>query len=95
MHLGRTLQETWTVNELVTQTAKAKCMNELNIKSKNEYIHRNIRINRCNDNYFSNLTTDFHLVNPVDEINRGIKELLSGAPPSLINRQKHEQQKRQ
>ena len=69
MHLGRTLQETWTVNELVTQTAKAKCMNELNIKSKNEYIHRNIRINRCNDNCIPNLDTSFHLVPLADEIN--------------------------
>ena len=58
MHLGRTLQETWTVNELVTQTAKAKCMNELNIKSKNEYIHRNIRINRCNDNCIPDAKVD-------------------------------------
>ena len=67
----------------------------MNYEIKNEYLYRDIWTNRCNDNYFSNLTTDFHLVNPVDEINRGIKELLSGAPPSLINRQKHEQQKRQ
>ena len=92
MHLGRTLQETWTVNELVTQTAKAKCMNELNIKSKNEYIHRNIRINRCNDNYFSNLDTDFHLVIPVDEINERCEHV--EVLPSQLTTGKNNEQKR-
>ena len=35
----------------------------------NEYLYRDIWINRCNDNYISNSDTDFHLVIPVDEIN--------------------------
>ena len=35
----------------------------------NEYLYREIWINRCNDNYISNSDTDFHLVIPVDEIN--------------------------
>jgi|TARA_E500000305_G_C3858650_1_gene159567 tRNA G37 N-methylase Trm5 len=82
LHLGRTLQETWTVNELVTQTAKAKCMNELNIKSKNEYIHRNIRINRCNDNCIPNLDTSFHLVPLADEINVGGNGVAAPTPPT-------------
>ena len=38
------------------------------IKSEN-YIHRNIRIDRCNDNYISNIDTDFHLIPLADEIN--------------------------
>jgi len=44
-------------------------MYEVNINRENEYTHRNIWINRCNDNHFSHLSTDFHLVPFADEIN--------------------------
>jgi len=34
-----------------------------------EYLYRNIWTNRCNDNYISNIDTDFHLIPLADEIN--------------------------
>ncbi len=51
------------------------------LKREDEYIHRNIRTDCSYNNSLSHLNTDFHLANPVDEINAG-EELLSGAPPA-------------
>ena len=39
-----------------------------NLKSE-KYIHRNIWVDRCNDNHISNIDTDFHLIPLADEIN--------------------------
>ena len=60
---------------------------------KNEYLYRDIWINRCNDNYFSNLDTDFHLVIPVDEINERCEHV--EVLPSQLTTGKNNEQKRQ
>jgi hypothetical protein len=59
------------------------------LKREDEYIHRNIRTNCSYNNSLSHLNTDFHLANPVDEINAG-EELLSGAPPAHLIGNKNE-----
>jgi hypothetical protein len=60
---------------------------------KNEYLYRDIWINRCNDNYFSNFDTDFHLVIPVDEINERCEHV--EVLPSQLTTGKNHEQKRQ
>jgi hypothetical protein len=60
---------------------------------KNEYLYRDIWINRCNDNYFSNFDTDFHLVIPVDEINERCEHV--EVLPSQLTTGKNNEQKRQ
>jgi hypothetical protein len=59
---------------------------------KNEYLYRDIWINRCNDNYFSNFDTDFHLVIPVDEINERCEHV--EVLPSQLTTGKNNEQKR-
>ena len=56
----------------------------MNKKLKNEYLYRDIWINRCNDNYFSNLNTDFHLVIPADELTEGSWSFYQELHPQLI-----------
>ena len=62
------------------------------LKREDEYIHRNIRTDCSYNNSLSHLNTDFHLANPVDEINAGV-ELLSGAPPAHSIGNKNEKRK--
>ena len=62
------------------------------LKREDEYIHRNIRTDCSYNNSLSHLNTDFHLANPVDEINAG-EELLSGAPPAHLIGNKNEKRK--
>ena len=59
----------------------------------NEYIYRDIWINRCNDNYISNSDTDFHLVIPVDEINESCSLYQGLLSHNFIIGNKHEQRK--
>ena len=65
----------------------------MNKKLKNEYLYRDIWTNRCNDNYFSNLNTDFHLVIPADELTEGSWSFHQGLHPQLISKEKHEQKR--
>jgi hypothetical protein len=68
-------------------------MTSMTKEIKNEYLYRDIWINRCNDNYFSNLDTDFHLVIPVDEINERCEHV--EVLPSQLKTGKQHEQKRQ
>ena len=62
--------------------SKLNSMAFMNKIYSEKYIHRDILINRCNDNCIPNLDTSFHLVPLADEINVGGNGVAAPTPPT-------------